>query len=108
MRNRDEVGLGRVGFGFRVWFGIGVRGRNIGRFSGGTFQSMVGKGGGVVGKGAGADVVDVGRVQLLFVFGDEGFVEAVKGINIGHHASRAVNDGEVVTKKFLGESANLV
>jgi len=60
---------------------------------------MFGKGGWVVGEGTGLDIVGIGGVELLFVFGDKRFVEAVEGIDIGHHSGWAVNNGEMVSKK---------
>ena len=39
---------------------------------------------------------------------NEGVVETVEGITVAHHACRAVDEGEVVSKELLGDVADLV
>ena len=48
---------------------------------------------------------------LGFVLGDQGserLVKSVKCIDVSHHAVGSVDDGEMISEKFLGEAANLV
>jgi hypothetical protein len=43
-----------------------------------------------------------------FVGGSEVVVEAGEGVNVAHHAGRAVDDGEMVTEEVLGPPADLM
>ena len=59
---------------------------------------MVGKGSGIVRKRAGRSVFGEGFGELLFVFGNERFVETVKGINVDHHSGGAVDNSKVIAE----------
>ena len=39
---------------------------------------------------------------------NEGVMEMVEGVAVVHHACRAVDEGEVVSKELLGDAADLV